>query len=150
MNQSKGALVALFLCAIFFVMPWATVVSDPFYVHVVSILASLSLVIACYFLSSKIWSVAIQVIECGCIIYQAEVISNWDNPADKYYINHDEFMLLAFILELIFILASFNKIKAGVHGIANTLRRAFLSLVYLYPSEHSIFTVHNNERDFNC
>lgn len=150
MSQNKAALIAAFLCSLFFIMPWAAVVSDPFYVHTVSIGASLLLVIVCYFLSARMWSVAIQVIECLCIIYQAEVVTNWDNPVDKFYIFHDEFMLCAFILELIFIIGSLDKITAVIHGIADTFRRAFLAIVSLYPVQHFGLDVSDYKENHWC
>lgn len=150
MSQNKAALIAAFLCSLFFIMPWAAVVSDPFYVHTVSIGASLLLVIVCYFLSSRMWAMAVQVIECACIFYQAEVIKHWDNSVDVWYTNHDEFMLCAFILELIFIIGSLDKITVALHGITDTFRRAFLAIVSLYPVQHFGFDVLNDKENHWC
>ena len=150
MSQNRSALLALFLCSLLFVMPWAAVVSDPFYVHTVSIGASLLLVIVCYFLSSRMWSTAVQVIECACIIYQAEVVTNWDNPVDIFYTYHDQFMLIAFILELAFILCSLDKIMAAIHGIRDTIRRSFLAIVSLYPIQHFGLDVLDDKENHWC
>ena len=148
--KRNAALVVAFLCLLAFIMPWGAVVSDPFYVHTYSILASSLLVIACYSVSRAGWAVAVQIIECLCIIYQSNVILNWDNPVDGYYHYHDEFMMAAFIFELLFISTSIKKIAAVMDGISGTLGRTFLSIVRLYPSERSGVSLSNDKEHHQC
>jgi len=144
--RRNAALVVAFLCALTFVMPWAEFVSDPFYVHTWSIFASSLLVACCFMLSRSLWSVGVQTVEVACIIYQAQIVFNWDNPADLYYIHHDQFMLCAFILELLLISTSLTKIAAVLDGISDALRRTFLFTVRLYPSERGgIHLPHDKE-----
>lgn len=132
--KRNAALVVAFLCSLSFVMPWGAFVSDPFYVHTWAILSSTLLVIACNRLSNAAWSTLVQITECVCIIYQSQVVMNWDNPADGFYYYHDQFMLFAFFFELLCISTSINKFAAVMDGIASTLRRTFLSFMRLYPA----------------
>jgi len=148
--KRNAALVVAFLCALTFVMPWGAVVSDPFYIHTYSILASSLLVIACYTVSRAGWAIAVQIIECLCIIYQSNVILNWDNPVDGYYHYHDEFMMCAFILELLFISTSIKKVAAVWDGITGFIRNSFLSLVRLYPSERGGINLSNDKEHHKC
>jgi len=146
--KRNAALVVAFLCALTFVMPWAAFVSDPFYVHTWSIFASSLLVASCFILSRSLWSVGVQTVEVACIIYQAQIVFNWDNPSDLYYIYHDEFMLSAFILELLLISTSITKIAAVLDGITDAFRRIFIFTVRLYPSERRGFNLSDN-KEFN-
>ena len=146
----NAALVAAFLCVLAFIMPWSAVVSDPFYIHTYSILGSTLLVIACNRLSSATWSTLVQIAECVCIIYQAQVVMNWDNPTDGFYYYHDEFMLSAFIFELLCISTSINKIAAVMDGITSTIGRTFLSFMRLYPSERGGINLRNDKEHHQC
>lgn len=146
----NAALVVAFLCLAAFIMPWGAFVSDPFYVHTYSILASSLLVIACYTVSRAGWAVAVQIIECLCIIYQSNVILNWDNPVDGYYHYHDEFMMCAFLLELLFISTSITKVAVVMDGITGIFRRSFLSFMRLYPSERSGINLSNDKEHRQC
>ena len=148
--KRNAALVVAFLCLVAFIMPWGWFVSDPFYVHTYSILASTMLVIACNRLSGATWSILVQVAECTCIIYQSQLVMNWDNPVDGFYYYHDEFMLSVFILELLFISSTINKIVSANGGIASYLRRAFLSFVYIYPGECSGIGLHYDSGRAQC
>lgn len=133
--KKNAALVAAFLCVLAFIMPWSAVVSDPFYIHTWSIFASTVLVIACHILSRSLWSFCVQATEVACIVYQAQVIFVWNNTADPFYIYHNQFMISAFIFELICISTSINKFAAVLDGITYAFRRTFLSFVRLYPVE---------------
>ncbi len=124
--KRNAALVVAFLCAFAFVMPWGAVVSDPFYIHTYSILASSLLVIACYTVSRAGWAI------------------------DGYYHYHDEFMICAFILELLFISASIKKVAAVWDGITSFIRRSFISLVRLYPSERGGINLSNDKEHHQC
>jgi len=148
--KTNAALVVAFLCLLAFIMPWGAVVSDPFYIHTYSILSSSLLVIACYAVSRAGWAVAVQIIECLCIIYQSNVVMNWDNPVDGYYLYHDEFMMCAFILELLFISTSIKKIAAVMDGITHSIGRTFLSFVRLYPSERGGINLPNDKEHHQC
>jgi len=133
--KRNAALVVAFLCVVTFIMPWGEFVSDPSYIHTWAIFSSTMLVIACHLLSRSIWSFCVQTIEVACIVYQAQVIFGWDNQADPFHIYHDEFMLSAFIFELLCISTSINKIAAVMDGITSYIGRTFLSFVRLYPVE---------------
>lgn len=148
--KKNAALVVAFLCALTFVMPWGAFVSDPFYIHTYSILGSTILVISCNRLSSATWSTLVQIAECVCIIYQSQVVMNWDNPTDVFYRYHDEFMLSAFIFELLCISTSINKIAAVIDGISSTIGRTFLSFMRLYPSEHNGINMRNDKERHQC
>jgi len=148
--RRNAALIVAFLCALTFVMPWAEFVSDPFYVHTWSIFASSILVACCFILSRSLWSVGVQTVEVACIIYQAQIVFNWDNPADLYYIHHDQFMLAAFILELLLISTSIKKISAVLDGITSAFGRTFLSFVRLYPSERAGINLSNDKEHGQC
>jgi len=148
--KRNAALVVAFLCLLTFVMPWGAFVSDPFYIHTYSILGSTLLVIACNRLSSATWSTLVQIAECVCIIYQAQVVMNWDNPADDFYYFHDEFMLSAFIFELICLSTSINKMAAVMDGITSTIGRLLLSFVRLYPVERGGINLRNDKEHHQC
>jgi len=146
----KKEYIAIWLCSLAYFFPWSIFHFDPFYIHPLSMLSSLFLVIACYLLSRARWSIAVQIIECLCIIYQSNVIVNWDDIGDTYYLYCNDFMLAAFLLELLFIVVSIDKVKVAAHGITNTLRRAFLALVSIYPCEPSGVFELNNKEHFPC
>lgn len=148
--KKNAALVVAFLCSLAFFMPWGAFVSDPLYIHTYSILGSTLLVIACNRLSSANWSTLVQIAECVCIIYQAQVVMNWDNPADDFYRYHDEFMLSAFIFELICISTSIKKFAAVMDGITSYLGRTFLSVVRLYPVERRHLNLHYDKERRQC
>jgi len=148
--KRNAALVVAFLCLLAFIMPWGAVVSDPFYIHTYSILASTLLVIACNRLSSATWSTLVQISECVCIIYQSQVVMNWDSPTDGFYYYHDEFMLSVFIIELLFISTSLKKIAAVMDGITGTIGRILLSFVRLYPSERGGINLRNDKEHHQC
>jgi len=148
--KRNAALVVAFLCLLAFIMPWGAFISDPFYIHTWSILASTLLVIACNRLSSAAWSTLVQIAECVCIIYQAQVVMNWDSPTDGFYCYHDEFMLSVFIIELLFISTSLKKIAAVMDGITGTIGRILLSFVRLYPSERGGINLRNDKEHHQC
>jgi uncharacterized membrane protein YozB (DUF420 family) len=148
--KKNAALVVAFLCAFCFIMPWGAFVSDPFYIHVVSIFASFFIVSSCYFISRAWWAVAVQFVEIACVIYQAQVWINWDNPVDQYYIYHDQFMLCAFILELLFVFASTNKFMVAWDGITGIVRHLFFSIVRVYPLERRGFDIHHDTEHRQC
>jgi len=148
--KRNAALVVAFLCLLAFVMPWGAFVSDPFYIHTWSIFASTLIVITCNRLSAAVWSSLIQISECICIIYQANVIFNWDNQYDAYYIYHDAFMLGVLILELLFIAVSIRKISAAIDEVTGHIRRAFLSFVCIYPIEYCHFSIHDHSGCAQC
>lgn len=148
--KKNAALVVAFLCLLTFIMPWGAVVSDPFYIHTYSIFASTLLVMACNRLSRESWSTLVQISECTCIIYQAQVVMNWDSPTDGFYRYHDEFMMSVFIFELFCISTSIKKIAAVMDGITSTLGRTFLSVVRLYPSERGGINLRNDKEHHQC
>jgi len=146
--KRNAALVAAFLCVLAFVMPWGYLVSDPFYVHVASIAASTFIVIACALLSRATWSVAIQIIESICVIWQSKIVLNWDNQQDFFYIVHDQFMLLAFGIELLFLATQTPIYRKTKDAVSNFFRCAFLALVRLYPIERVGNNTHNIKGHF--
>ena len=148
--KRNAALVVAFLCLLAFIMPWGAFVSDPFYIHTYSIFASSLLVMACNRLSSASWSTLVQIAECTCIIYQAQVVMNWDSPIDGFYYYHDEFMMSVFIFELFCISTSIKKIAAVMDGITSTFGRTFLSFMRLYPSERSGINLRNDKEHHQC
>lgn len=134
--KKNAALVTAFLCVLFYVMPWHWVASDPFYVHVLSLAASTVLVVACALLNrTAAWSIAIQIIESICVVWQAQIIVNWDNQQDIFYLLHDDFMLLAFGIELLFLATQTPIYRTLRDALSNTLRRAFLVVVRVYPAQ---------------
>jgi len=140
--KKNAALVAAFLCVFFFFMPWDSVVSDPFYIHAASISASTFIVIVCAFISRATWSLVIQIIESICVIWQSKIILNWDNKQDVFYIFHDDFMLLAFGIELLFLATQTPIYRTLKDAISNTIRRAFLALVRVYPNNSGLHDSH--------
>lgn len=136
--KKNAALVAAFLCVFFYVMPWHLLVPDPFYVHVASIAASTALVIVCAILSRAMWSTVIQCVESACVVWQANIVMNWNNQQDVFYILHDDFMLLAFGIELVFLATQTPIYRTLKDAISNTIRRSFLALVRVYPSERGL------------
>jgi len=141
--KRNAALVVAFLCVFFYFMPWDLVVPDPFYVHVVSIAASTALVIVCALLSRAVWSTVIQCVESVCVMWQAQIIVNWDNQQDIFYILHDDFMLLAFGIELLFLATQTPIYRTLRDAVSNTIRRAFLALVRVYPAQRGMHDTHN-------
>lgn len=136
--KRNAALVAAFLCVFFYFMPWGSVVSDPFYIHAASIAASTLIVIVCALISRATWSLVIQVVESICVIWQSKIILNWDNETDIFYLLHDDFMMLAFGIELLFLATQTPIYRTLKDAISNTLRRAFLAIVRVYPSERGL------------
>jgi hypothetical protein len=141
--KKNAAVIAAFLCVLFYAMPWHLLVPDPFYVHVASIAASTALVIVCALLSRAMWSTVIQCVESACVIWQAKIIMNWDNQQDIFYLLHDDFMLLAFGIELLFLANQTPIYRTLRDAISNTTRRAFLALVRVYPSQRELHDTHN-------
>lgn len=146
--KKNAALVVAFLCVFFYFMPWGVVVPDTFYVHVVSIAASTALVIVCALLSRAMWSTVIQCVESACVVWQAQIIMNWDNQQDIFYILHDDFMLLAFGIELLFLATQTPIYRTLRDAISNTLRRAFLALVRVYPAQRISHNTHHIKGNF--
>lgn len=146
--KKNAALVAAFLCVLFYAMPWHLLVSDPFYVHVASIAASTALVIVCALLSRAMWSTVIQCVESACVTWQATIVMNWNNPHDIFYILHDDFMLLAFGIELLFLSTQTPIYRTLSDGISNAVRRAFLALVRVYPAQRVGHDTHHAKGNF--
>lgn len=146
--KKNAALVAAFLCVIFYFMPWHLIVSDPFYVHGISIAASTVIVIVCAFLSRAMWSTVIQCVESICVVWQAQIIVNWDNQQDIFYILHDDFMLLAFGIELLFLATQTPIYRTLRDALSNTLRRAFLAIVRVYPAQRVGHDTHHIKWNF--
>jgi ABC-type polysaccharide/polyol phosphate export permease len=140
----------LFLCVLFYAMPWYLLVPDPFYVHVASIAASTTLVIVCALLSRAMWSTVIQFVESTCVIWQSQIIMNWDNQQDIFYLLHDDFMLLAFGIELLFLATQTPIYRTLRDALSNALRCAFLALVRVYPSQRVGHDTHNIKGGFNA
>ena len=141
--KRNAALVAAFLCAFFYFMPWGSVVGYPFYIHVASIAASAFIVMVCAVLSRAMWSTIIQTVECVCVIWQSKIILNWDNETDIFYLLHDDFMMLAFGIELLFLATQTPIYRTIKDAVSDSLRRAFLAIVRVYPSERDMHTTHN-------
>jgi len=146
--KKNAALVAAFLCVLFYAMPWHLLVPDPFYVHVASIAASTALVIVCALLSRAMWSAVIQCVESACVIWQAQIIVNWDNQQDIFYILHDDFMLLAFGIELLFLATQTPIYRTLRDAISNIVGRAFLALVRVYPAQRVGHDTHHIKGNF--
>lgn len=136
--KRNAALVVAFLCLVAFFMPWDMVVPDPFYVHVVSIAASTLIVIVAAILSRAQWSLVVQIVESVCVVWQSKVVLNWDNPNDIFYLVHDDFMLCAFVIEMLFLVPQTPIYARLKDAISNTLRRAFLALVLVYPNNSGL------------
>ena len=136
--KRNAALVVAFLCTGAFFMPWDMVVPDPFYVHVVSIVASTLIVIVAAILSRAQWSLVIQIVESVCVVWQSKVVLNWDNPNDIFYLVHDDFMLCAFVIEMLFLLPQIPILARFKDAISDSLRRAFLALVRVYPNNSGL------------
>jgi len=141
--KKNAALVVAFLCAFFYFMPWGSVVSDPFYIHVVSVAASAFIVMVCAVLSRAMWSTVIQTVECVCVIWQSKIILNWDNETDIFYLLHDDFMILAFGIELLFLATQTPIYRTIKDAVSDTIRRAFLALVRVYPAQRGMHDTHN-------
>jgi hypothetical protein len=141
--KKNAALVAAFLCVFSYFMPWGSVVSDPFYIHVASIAASAVIVITCAVLSREMWSTIIQTVECVCVIWQSKIVLNWDNETDIFYLLHDDLMMLALGIELLFLATQTPIYRTTKDAVSNTIRRAFLALVRVYPSERDMHTTHH-------
>lgn len=146
--RKNAAVIAAFLCVLFYAMPWHLLVPDPFYVHVVSIAASTAIVIACALLSRAMWSTVIQCVESACVTWQATIVMNWNNPHDIFYILHDEFMLLAFGIELLFLATQTPIYRTLRDALSNTIRRAFLAIVRLYPDQRLGHATHSAKRGY--
>jgi hypothetical protein len=146
--KKNAALVAAFLCVLFYIMPWHLLAPDPFYVHVASIAASTALVIVCALLSRAMWSAVIQCVESACVIWQAQIIMNWDNQQDIFYLLHDDFMLLAFGIELFFLATQTPIYRTIRDALSNALRRTFLALVRVYPAQRVGHNTHSVKRGY--
>lgn len=146
--KKNAAVIAAFLCFLFYAMPWHLLVPDPFYVHVASIAASTALVIVCSLLSRALWSTVIQCVESACVTWQATIVMNWNNQHDIFYLLHDDFMLLAFGIELLFLSTQTPIYRTLSDALSNTLRRAFLALVRVYPDQRVGHNTHNIKGNF--
>jgi len=137
--KRNAALVVAFLCLAAFFMPWDMVVPDPFYIHVLSMTASSILVIVAARLNrTATWSTVVQVVESACTAWQATIILNWDNPNDVFYLIHDEFMMCAFVIEMLFLIPQIPIIAGFKDALSNSFRRAFLFVVRAYPNQSNL------------